>query len=48
LLRSTGQRRWPSPDPGGCPRWWIWGVTPYHPSEILAAWTVDVVGSLRL
>jgi hypothetical protein len=26
LLRSTGQRRWPSPDPGGCPRVWIWGV----------------------
>jgi hypothetical protein len=22
--------------------------TPYHPSEILAAWKVDVVGSLRL
>ena len=25
---GLGQRRWPSPEPGGCPRVWIWGLTP--------------------
>jgi hypothetical protein len=23
-------------------------VTPHHPSEILAPWTLDVIGGLRL
>jgi hypothetical protein len=26
----------------------VTGAIPYHPSEILAAWKVDVVGGLRL
>src|SRR3954467_10571903 len=26
----------------------VWGTSAYHPSEILAAWKVDVVRGLRL